>query len=77
MKGLDLQARSRKQGGRDISRPGRNDFTNGRYFTAKVRMGDTSEMLPVACIGQQKITNFHLWIQVRQEDRRNKVSSAS
>ena len=51
MQGLDLEARGRKQGGRDISRPGRNYFTNHCYFIAEVRMGDTLEMLPVARIG--------------------------
>lgn len=50
MKGLDLEARGRKQGGRDISRPGRNYFTNYCYFISEVRMGDTSEMLSVACV---------------------------
>lgn len=51
MKGLDLEARGRKQGGRDISRPGRIYFTNHCYFTAEVRLGDILEILPVAHIG--------------------------
>lgn len=51
MKSLDLEARGRKQGGRDISRPGRNYFTKQCYFIAEARMGDTLEMLPVAHTG--------------------------
>lgn len=72
--GLHLEASGRMQGGRDISRRGRNYFTNHCYFTAEVRIGDTLEMLPVAWIGWQKITNVDLWIQAGQEDKRNKVS---
>lgn len=41
MKSLDLEARGRKQGGRDISWPGRNYFTKQCYFIAEARMGDT------------------------------------
>lgn len=51
MKSLDLEARGRKQGGRDLSRPGRNYFTKQCYFIAEARMGDTLEMLLVAHTG--------------------------
>lgn len=46
-KKLRFGSRGRKQGGRDISRPGRNYFTKPCYFIAEARVGDTLEMLPV------------------------------